>query len=113
MPSLFSPANPLTAFQLWFVVYLYLVPFLLYASWALLAFMDLSERVDGAGRAGWGAFVTLVPLLGGACYLLSAATSVRRPARIAIVISGLIVWLLPLAMGVWLAGGPLGPKALS
>jgi hypothetical protein len=113
MPSLFSLANPMTAFQLWFVVYLYLVPFLLYASWASLAFMDLGERTDGAGRAGWGAFVLLVPLLGGACYLLSAAASLRRPARIAIVITGLIVWLLPLAIGVWLAGGPLGPKALS
>jgi uncharacterized membrane protein YhaH (DUF805 family) len=113
MPSLFSLANPTTAFQVWFVVYLYLVPLLLYASWASLAFMDLSERVDGTGRAGWGAFVILVPLLGGACYLLTAATSLRRPARIAMVITGLAVWLLPLAIGVWLAGGPLGPKALS
>ena len=113
MPSLFSLANPTTAFQIWFVVYLYLVPLLLYASWASLAFMDLGERVDGPGRAGWGAFVLLVPLLGGACYLLTAATSLRRPARIAMVITGLVVWLLPLAIGVWLAGGPLGPKALS
>lgn len=113
MPSLFSLANPTTAFQVWFVVYLYLVPLLLYASWASLAFMDLSERVDGTGRTGWGAFVILVPLLGGACYLLTAATSLRRPARIAMVVAGLVVWLLPLAVGVWLAGGPLGPKALS
>ncbi len=113
MPSLFSLAHPMTAFQVWFVVYLYLVPLLLYASWASLAFMDMSERVDGTGGAGWGAFVILVPLLGGACYLLSAATSLRRPARIAMVITGLVVWLLPLAIGVWLAGGPLGPKALS
>lgn len=113
MPSPFSLANPTTAFQVWFVVYLYLVPFLLYASWASLAFMDLSERADGGGRAGWGAFVILVPLVGGASYLLSAATSLRRTSRIAIVVTGLIVWLLPLAVGVWLAGGPLGPKALS
>jgi hypothetical protein len=28
-------------------------------------------------------------------------------------LTGLIVWLLPLAIGLWLAGGPLGPKALS
>ena len=42
MPSLFSLANPMTAFQLWFVVYLYLVPFLLYATWASLAFMAVS-----------------------------------------------------------------------
>ena len=113
MPSLFSMANPMTGFQVWFVVYLYLAPFLLYAAWASLAFMDLGERTDGTGRAGWAAFVTLVPLVGGAWYLLSAATSLRRSSRFAIVFAGLIVWLLPLALGVWLAGGPLGPKALS
>jgi hypothetical protein len=113
VPSPFSLANPMTAFQVWFVVYLYLAPFLLYAAWASLAFMDLGERPDSAGRAGWGAFVTLVPLIGGACYLLTAATSLRRASRFAIVIAGLTVWLLPLAFGVWLAGGPLGPKALS
>ena len=113
MPSPFSLANPMTAFQVWFVVYLYLVPFLLYAAWASLAFMDLGERPDAGARAGWSAFVILVPLIGGACYLLTAATSLRRTSRLAIVITGLIVWLLPLALGVWLAGGPLGPKALS
>ncbi len=113
MPSLFSLANPMTAFQLWFVVYLYLVPVLLYAAWASLAFMDMGERTDGAGRIGWSAFVILAPLVGGAWYLLAAAKTLRRSSRMAIVIAGLIVWLLPLAVGVWLAGGPLGPKALS
>lgn len=103
----------MTAFQVWFVVYLYLLPFLLYATWASLAVMDLAERVDGPGRAGWGAFVVLVPLVGGAWYLLAAATTLRRSSRMAIVIAGLAVWLLPLAIGLWLAGGPLGPKALS
>ena len=106
-------ANPLTGFQIWFVVYLYLLPLLLYSAWAALAFMDMGERTDSSGRAAWGAFVILVPLVGGAWYLLTAATSLRRCARFAIVFSGLIVWLLPLALGVWLAGGPLGPKALS
>jgi hypothetical protein len=42
MPSLFSLAGPTTIFQIWFVVYLYLLPFLLYATWASLAMMDLS-----------------------------------------------------------------------
>ena len=113
MPSPFSLALPMTAFQIWFVVYLYLLPFLLYATWASLAFMDLGERLDEAGRIGWGAFIILVPLVGGAWYLLSAATTLRRSSRIAIVVSGLCVWLLPAAVGLWLAGGPLGPKALS
>jgi hypothetical protein len=113
MPSLFSLALPMTAFQIWFVVYLYLLPFLLYATWASLAFMDLGERADGAARIGWGAFVALVPLVGGAWYLLTAATTLRRSSRIAIVGAGLCIWLFPLAIGLWLAGGPLGPKALS
>jgi hypothetical protein len=113
MPSPFSLAVPLTAFQVWFVYFLYLLPCLLYATWASIAMMDLSERAQGADRIAWGAFVILVPLLGGACYLLAAAGSLRRPARIAMVVAGLVVWLLPSAVGLWLAGGPLGPKALS
>jgi hypothetical protein len=113
MPSLFSVAVPISLFQIWFVVYLYLLPFLLYAVWASLALMDLSEPGEGPARFGWGAFVILVPLLGGAWYLLSSARTLKRSARVAIVLAGLIVWLLPLAVGLWLAGGPLGPKALS
>ncbi len=103
----------MTAFQIWFVVYLYLLPFLLYATWASLAVIDLVERADDPGRAGWGALVVLLPLVGGAWYLLAAAKTPRLSSRIAIVAAGLCVWLLPLAVGLWLAGGPLGPKALS
>jgi hypothetical protein len=103
----------MTAFQIWFVVYLYLLPFLLYSTWASLAIMDLVERGDDSGRAGWGALVILLPLVGGGWYLLTAAKTLRRSSRIAIVVTGLLVWLLPLAIGLWLAGGPLGPKALS
>jgi len=113
VPSLFSLANPMTPFQVWFVVYLYLLPFLLYAAWASLAVMDLAQRANEPGRVAWGAFVMLVPLVGGAWYLLGAAQTLRRTPRIAIVIAGLLIWLPPLAAGLWLAGGPLGPKALS
>jgi hypothetical protein len=113
MPSLFSVSAPVTLFQVWFVVYLYLLPFLLYASWASLAMMDLSEGGVESHRVRWSAFVVLVPLLGGGWYLLSAARMLNRSARVAIVVTGLLLWLLPLAVGLWLAGGPLGPKALS
>jgi hypothetical protein len=113
MPSLFSVSHPASLFQVWFVVYLYLLPFLLYATWASLAMMDLCERGDDSAPLGWGAFVILVPLVGGGWYLLGAAQTLKRSARIAIVLTGLVVWLLPLAIGLWLAGGPLGPKALS
>jgi hypothetical protein len=111
VPSMFSVSSPASLFQVWFVVYLYLLPFLLYATWASLAIMDLCERGDHP--LGLTAFVILVPWLGGGWYLLSVARTLKRSARIAIVLTGLILWLLPLAIGLWLAGGPLGPKALS
>ena len=114
MLSLFSVSSPATAFQWWFVVYMYVLPFMLYASWATLAMLDLSERSDsGIARTLWGVAVLLLPIAGGALYLLTAARSMRSPSRYAIVFSGLIVWLIPLIVGLWLAGGPLGPKALS
>lgn len=113
MPSMFSISSPASLFQVWFVVYLYLLPFLLYATWASLAMMDLCDRTDGPSGFGTSALILLVPLLGGAWYLLRSARTLRQPARVAIVVSGLIIWLLPLAIGLWLAGGPLGPKALS
>jgi hypothetical protein len=113
MPSLFSVAAPANLFQVWFLVYLYLLPFLLYAAWASLAMMDICKRGADSSRVRWGTFVILVPWLGGAWYLLGAARTLKRTARIAIVATGLVIWLLPLAIGLWLAGGPLGPKALS
>ena len=113
MPSLFSVSSPATAFQWWFVVYLYVLPFMLYASWAALSLLDLNERATEGSRWLWGAVVLLLPVFGGAVYLLTSARSLRPTARYAIVFAGLLVWLLPLAAGVWLAGGPLGPKALS
>jgi len=115
MPSLFSVSNPYSVFQYWFVICLYLLPLLLYGSWAALSLMDMSERAAGGEGVslGWGAAVLLLPLIGGALYLLGAARTLSPRARRAIVIAGLIVWLLPLGIGIWLAGGPLGPKALS
>jgi len=115
MPSLFSVSNPATAFQWWFVVYVYVLPLLLYASWAALSLMDLNERARAGepGSFAWGAAVLLFPLIGGAAYLLGSSRRLRGSSRFAIVFSGLIVWLVPLIVGLWLAGGPLGPKALS
>jgi hypothetical protein len=115
MPSLFTVSNPATAFQWWFVVYVYLLPLLLYASWAALSLMDLNERARAGerGSLAWGAAVLLLPLIGGAAYLLGSSRQLRRSSRFAVVLAGLIAWLIPLIVGLWLAGGPLGPKALS
>jgi len=113
MPSLFSMSGPVTMFQVWFIVYVYLLPILLYAAWASLSLMDMAESKDGGSHWGAAAAVILVPLVGGAWYLLARARTLTRPARVAAVVAGLIVWFIPLFIAIWLVGRPLGPKALS
>ena len=111
MPSLFSMAHPFTAFQLWFVVYVYLLPILLYGVWASLALMDLMDSKQASLLATLS--VILLPLVGGAWYLLRHARSLSPTARVATVVIGALVWLIPLIVALWLVVRPLGPKALS
>jgi len=115
MPSLFTVSNPATAFQWWFVVFIYVLPFMLYASWAALSLLDLDARADVGepGAPAWVVAVLLLPLVGAAAYLLGSSRHLRGASKFAIVFGGLIVWLVPLTVGLVLAGGPLGPKALS
>jgi hypothetical protein len=111
-PSLFTLHEPASTFHVLFGIYAYLLPLLLYAVWASLSLYDLAARDDDAGRAVWGVAVLGIPWLGGAAYLLTRATSLTRRARVAAVVAGLVVWALPLAYGLPLVWGPLGPKAL-
>ena len=111
MPSLFSMAHPFSAFQLWFVVYVYLLPILLYGVWASLSLMDLMDSKQASLLAALS--VILLPLAGGAWYLLRRARSLSPTARVATVVIGALVWLIPLIAALWLVMRPLGPKALS
>jgi hypothetical protein len=112
MPSLFSPVAPSNLFQVWFVVYVYLLPVLLYSSWATLSIMDMLESGEPRVRRLELLIVLIIPLLGAAWYLLSRARSFGRPARLAAVVVGLTVWIVPLAAALYLVARPLGPKAL-
>lgn len=112
MASPFSLSSPATVFQLWFVVYAYLLPFLLYAAWAGLSLMDIAESRPSRG-VPWAIAVIVLPFAGGAAYLLLRARALGKPQRHAAVIAGALAGLIPLAAALWLAGGPLGPKALS
>ena len=78
-----------------------------------LSIMDIIEQ-KGA-EAPWGAALTvmLLPLVGGAWYLLARARVMQRSGRVAAVVVGLVVWLIPLCVAIWLVGRPLGPKALT
>ena len=113
MPSLFFHPGAHRRFQVWFVVYLYLLPILLYAAWVSLSIMDLVESKEIGARWPAVAVLILIPWFGGAWYLLARARALTRTARcIAIVGCGAIVWLIPLAVAIWLVVRPLGPKAL-
>jgi hypothetical protein len=112
MTSLFSVSSPVTVFQVWFVVYVYLLPFLLYSSWAGLSLIDLAES-GGSNAVPWAIAVISLPFVGGALYLLFRARALGKPLRYAAVVAGALAWLVPLMAALWVAGGPLGPKALS
>src|SRR5262249_1511213 len=113
MPSPFSMAAPANAFQLWLVVYVYLLPVLLYTAWASLSIMDMAESRPAPERAWQAVLGIALPLAGGELYLLARAGALSSRARIATVVGGAIVWLVPLLTALWLVGRPLGPKALN
>jgi hypothetical protein len=110
IPSMFAPSAPFNAFQVWFVVYVYMLPIMLYGAWAALSIMDIIATKDGR----WGAALAVIflPLVGGAWYLLMRARVLNRTGRVAAVVLGSLVWLIPLTEAVWLVGRPLGTKAL-
>lgn len=112
-PSLFSSASPVTAFQIWYVVYVYLLPILLYAAWTTLSILSIAGETSRGGRLQASTLLLLIPLLGSAAYLLTRPEKAGRGARMAAVSVGLLVWLVALVAAVWLGGGALGPKALS
>lgn len=107
-PSLFTLSAPKTIFQVWYVGYVYLLPILLTAAWLILSILGISR-----GKAGLSAAVLLIPLIGGGLYLVSVRAREGRTARVAAVVAGTVIWLIAVIGAVWLAGGPLGPKALS
>jgi hypothetical protein len=111
MPSLFSMAHPFSAFQVWFVIYVYLLPILLYGVWASLSLMDVVDSKQASLLTALS--VILLPLAGGAWYLLRRARTLSPTARVATVVIGAVLWLIPLIVALWLVARPLGPKALS
>ncbi|HVW67750.1 MAG TPA: right-handed parallel beta-helix repeat-containing protein [Steroidobacteraceae bacterium] len=112
-PSLFSTILPVTVFQVWYVIYLYLLPILLSAAWIILSILSLSKDTAAGRKVGWSAVLLAIPLLGGAFYLTTRREPEGRAARLAVVIAGALIWLVAVIGAVWLGGGPLGPKALS
>jgi hypothetical protein len=112
MATLLTLGQPATAFQFVYMIYLYTLPILLWAAFAWLVIDDQSTRAGSGAPAQPLRLLAalLIPLLG-AVFVLLLTPSTRRSYGLSIFI-GLLSFLAPLAVGLWLAGGPLGPKAL-
>ncbi|MEI6459160.1 MAG: hypothetical protein WCP04_09525 [Pseudomonadota bacterium] len=112
MPTLLSLGEPATFFQFTYMVYLYGLPLLLWAAFAWLVIEEQERRAVAAEKVQPLQLLValLLPLVGAVCVLLAIPRT--RRAHGLVILIGLLAFLLPLAAGVWLAGGPLGPKAL-
>jgi len=113
LPSIFSMTPPANSYQWLCAIYCYALPIMLYGAWAAVSLMDMFDSPPTRRSVAWGLAVLLIPIAGGAAYLIARAASLTTKARLAMVVGGLLVWLVPLAVGLSLAGGPLGPKALN
>ena len=111
-PSIFMLNHPIQTYDVLYGIYIYVLGIGLAFSWTALAWLDLAERKP-ASALFWAVGVVVLPLIGGGFYLLTCAKSLTCRARIAIVLSGLVLWGAALGYGLPKIWGPLGPKALS
>ena len=95
-----------SATSVFFGLYAYLLPFVLYAAWVAIALWDLTRRSD-LGRAGvvaWMAVILLVPFLGVMAYYLAGRSTIPGWQRLTLVAGGLGAYLVVLALGALLGG---------
>lgn len=102
-----ATVSPSGFFQVFFGIYGYFLPFMLYAAWSTLAFWDLARREDVGKALGtaWVFVVLLFPLVGAIAYHVFARSPIPRWLRGAVVGGGLAVYALVLLLGVTVIGG--------
>jgi hypothetical protein len=95
-----------SATSVFFGLYAYLLPFVLYAAWVALAFWDLARRDDlSKGQTiGWVAVILLVPFLGVIIYHLFAKSLIPRWQRLVFVLGGFVAYLIIFGVGAVVGG---------
>ena len=95
-----------SAAGVFFGLYAYVLPLVLYTSWVVLALWDLSRREDlGRGRViGWMALVLVVPFLGVLAYYIFGRSSIPAWQRWVFMAGGMIVYALFLGLGLVVGG---------
>lgn len=95
-----------SAAGVFFGLYAYVLPLVLYTSWVVLALWDLSRRDDlSRGKAiGWMAAVLVVPFLGVLAYHVLGKSSIPAWQRWVFIVGGLAVYALFLGLGLIVGG---------
>lgn len=96
------------AFQLAFNLYGYLLPFLLLATWSVLAMWDLARRDDVTPPRGvaWVAIILIVPFLGAIAYHSFGGSQIPAWLRWAVIPGGVLAYLVTF-LAISVAGGVL------
>jgi plastocyanin len=91
--------------SVFFGLYAYLLPFILYAAWVTLALWDLARSDRGRGSViGWSAIVLLVPFVGVMLYYLIGRSQIPGWQRMTLVVGGLAAYLVILVVGAVVGG---------
>jgi len=95
-----------SAAGVFFGLYAYVLPLVLYTSWVVLALWDLSRREDlGRGTViGWMAAVLVVPFLGVVSYYIFGKSSIPAWQRWVFMAGGMAVYVLFLGLGLVVGG---------
>ncbi len=95
-----------SAAGVFFGLYAYVLPLVLYTSWVVIAIWDLTKREDlGRGRViAWMAVILVIPFLGVIAYYLFARTSIPAWQRWVLIGGGLAVYALFLGLGLVVGG---------
>ncbi|HBS06125.1 MAG TPA: plastocyanin [Leptospiraceae bacterium] len=79
-------------------IFAYLLPFVVYASWTFMAFLDMHQKKEN--NLGWTAGIILVPFLGSLAYHLKGGSTLPGWLRKSMLISGGGVFLLVVLVAV-------------
>ncbi len=95
-----------SAAGVFFGLYAYILPLVLYTSWVVIAIWDLSRREDlSRGRAiGWMAAILVIPFLGVIAYYLFGKSTIPVWQRWTFLAGGMAVYLFFLALGMVVGG---------
>ncbi|MFQ5523864.1 MAG: right-handed parallel beta-helix repeat-containing protein [Acidimicrobiia bacterium] len=95
-----------SAAGVFFGLYAYVLPLVLYTAWVVLALWDIARRDDlskGAGT-GWLAAILVVPFLGVVAYYIWGKSTIPVWQRWVFMAGGMVVYLLFLALGMVVGG---------